>query len=128
MTVILDTHAFIWWDDDPSRLGPAARAECMNPGNQLILSVASIWEIQIKQALGKITLKKPLRQIIADQIQRNRIEILPIKLEHALRLESLPSHHKDPFDRMLVSQAIEENCRIISHDPLITKYNLNAIW
>jgi PIN domain nuclease of toxin-antitoxin system len=128
MKLILDTHAFIWWDEEPKRLGPAAQVECMNRANTLVLSLASVWEMQIKLSLGKLALRKPLREIINEQIRRNAMEILQIKLEHGLRLESLPLHHKDPFDRMLISQTIEENCQIVSHDLIISKYNVDVVW
>lgn len=75
MKLLLDAHAFIWWDENPGRLGPAAHAACFDSNNQLILSVASLWEIQLKVMLGKLTLRKPLREVVADQIQRNGVQI-----------------------------------------------------
>ena len=88
MKLLLDTHAFIWWDEDPSRLGRAASAACFDPTNELVLSVASVWEMQIKVMLGKLSLRKWLSQLIADQIQQNGLEILAINLEHILRLDT----------------------------------------
>jgi PIN domain nuclease of toxin-antitoxin system len=102
MKLLLDTHTFIWWDGTPSELGSQARAACFDPGNELLLSVASVWEMQIKVMLGKLTLRKPLRQLISDQVQQNGFGVVAVSLEHVLRLDSLPSHHKDPFDRLLV--------------------------
>jgi PIN domain nuclease of toxin-antitoxin system len=128
MKILLDTHAFIWWTIDPVRLGPQASRLCFDPANRLVLSVASVWEMQIKVMLGKLTLHKPLRQMIGDQVQHNDLEILSVNLEHVLRLDSLPSLHKDPFDRLLVAQTLAEGWDLISHDPVITQYPVKVIW
>ncbi len=128
MKLLLDSHAFIWWDENPSRLGPVANRACFDPANELVLSVASVWEIQIKVMLAKLRLGKPLRQMVADQVQRNGLEILPVNLEHALSLDSLPSLHKDPFDRLLIAQAIAENCTLVTHDQAIAQYPVAIIW
>ena len=128
MKLLLDTHALIWWDEKPARLGPKARAACLDPANELWLSVASVWEIQIKIMLGRLALRQPLKSLIADQVKQNGLLILPVKLDHVLRLESLPERHKDPFDRLLVAQALEENYALVSHDPLIAQYPITTIW
>jgi PIN domain nuclease of toxin-antitoxin system len=128
MKLLLDTHAFIWWDEDPARLGPAARQACFDPTTRLVLSVASVWEIQIKVMLGKLGLAKPLRQMIDDQMQQNGLEILAINLEHVLKLDALPVPHKDPFDRLLVAQAITEGCSVATHDSMISRYPVSIIW
>jgi PIN domain nuclease of toxin-antitoxin system len=108
MRVLLDTHAFIWWDAAPERLGAQARQVCFAPANQLILSVASLWEMQVKLMLGKLLFRKPLREIISEQVRQNGLVILPAEMEHVLKLDELPSHHKDPFDRLLIAQALVE--------------------
>lgn len=128
MRVLLDTHAFIWWTVDPVRLGPRANRLCFDPATQLVLSVANIWEMQIKVMAGKLTMHKPLRRMIADQVQENGVEVLPVELEHVLRLESLPPIHKDPFDRLLVAQAMVEGCDLITHDPTVAQYPVNVLW
>ena len=128
MKVLLDTHAFIWWTVDPVRLGLQANRLCFDPANQMVLSVASVWEMQIKVMLGKLTVHRPLKQIIADQIQQNGLEVLPVDLEHVLRLDALPPLHKDPFDRLLVAQALAEGWDLISHDPAIMQYSVKVIW
>jgi PIN domain nuclease of toxin-antitoxin system len=128
MKLLLDSHAFIWWDEEPSRLSAAARSACLNFENSLVLSVASVWEMQLKLMLGKLRLRKPLRELIDDQIRENGLEMLPVNLEHVLALESLPPHHKDPFDRLLVSQAITEKWHLVSHDPEVAKYPVKRIW
>jgi PIN domain nuclease of toxin-antitoxin system len=83
MNLLLDTHAFIWCDDDPTRLGAAAQAACSDPANHLFLSAASAWEMQIKIMLGKLSLRNPLGQLITEQMRQNGVEILPVNLEHA---------------------------------------------
>jgi PIN domain nuclease of toxin-antitoxin system len=126
--LLIDTHALIWWDENPLRLGSKARAACLDSGNELWLSVASVWEIQIKMMLGRLALRKPLKLLIDDQVKQNGILILPVKFDHVLRLESLPDRHKDPFDRLLVAQALEENCVLVSHDPMIAQYPVTTVW
>ena len=128
MKLLLDTHAFIWWDVAPQQLGAQARAACFAPGNELVLSVASVWEMQIKVMLGKLTLRKPLRQLISDQVQQNGLIVAAILLEPVLRLDALPAHHKDPFDRLLVAQALAEGWPVVSHDPAIAQYPVTVIW
>jgi len=107
MKLLLDTHAFIWWDSEPSRLSPRALALCQNPENLLIVSVVSIWEMQIKLQLGKLKLQLPLKDIIANQQKTNQVAILPIILPHVLALSDLPVHHGDPFDRLWHEHLVE---------------------
>lgn len=94
----------------------------------LLISVVSVWEMQIKLQLGKLRLTLPLREIIETQQQVNNIEILPITLAHVLALERLPAHHKDPFDRLLVAQAMVEGAVLVSGDPNIGKYAVRVVW
>lgn len=103
MKVLLDTHAFIWWDSDPTTLSPQARAACQVRANLVLLSVASVWEMQIKLQLGKLHLRLPLAEVVAEQQQTNDIQVLPVALGHVLALQDLPTHHKDPFDRLLIA-------------------------
>jgi len=128
MRVLLDTHAFIWWDAAPQNLSVRAKAACFSPDTELMLSAASVWEMQIKAMLGKLTLRNSLQEILSAQIRQNGLVVLPIKLEHVFGLDSLPPHHKDPFDRMIVAQAISEGCAVISHDSAITQYSVEVIW
>ena len=107
MKLLLDTHAFIWWDSKASRLSPRALAACSDPANELLLSTASLWEMQIKIQLGKLQLRTPLANIIADQ-RANGIGILAVTVEHVLAIGNLPPVHRDPFDRILVAQTNEE--------------------
>ncbi|MEW6296855.1 MAG: type II toxin-antitoxin system VapC family toxin [Thermodesulfobacteriota bacterium] len=124
----MDTHTFIWWDSEPAKLSPQALALCQDRQNMLLISVVSVWEMQIKLQLGKLRLTLPLREIIETQQQVNNIEILPITLAHVLALERLPAHHKDPFDRLLVAQAMVEGAVLVSGDPNIGKYAVRVVW
>lgn len=128
MKVLLDTHAFIWWDSDPTRLSSHVLALCQNRDNTLMLSIASIWEMQIKLQLGKLTMTMPLAELIESQQQTNNLDILPITLAHVLALQNLPLHHKDPFDRLLISQASIEEAVLISGDAEFAKYKVQLMW
>jgi len=126
--LLLDTHTFIWWDSDPAKLSAGARALCCDPANQLVLSVTSLWEIQIKRQLGKLDLRLPLAEIVAHQQETNGVTILPIVQAHVLALEDLPTHHRDPFDRLLVAQAIVEGATLVTADPVLKSYPAEVRW
>ena len=96
--------------------------------NQIFLSVASVWEMQIKIAPGKMVFNDTLENILSEQQTVNGIQILPVQLSHALYLENLPPHHKDPFDRLLISQAIVENMILVSADANFANYQVNLLW
>jgi PIN domain nuclease of toxin-antitoxin system len=128
MKLLLDTHTFIWWDSQPIKLSQKALALCQEPTNTLLLSVASIWEMQIKLQLGKLKLSLPLAEVIESQRKTNNIEILPISLIHVLALESLPNPHKDPFDRLLIAQANVEDAFLVSCDPIFAQYSVKLAW
>lgn len=128
MKLLLDTHVFIWWDSEPAKLSPQALILCQDPQHVLLLSIASLWEMQIKSQLGKLRLKLPLREIVEGQQRINGIEILPVTPDHVWELENLPDHHKDPFDRLLVAQSRVEGAALLSADPNIAKYPVRVIW
>ncbi|WP_417914737.1 type II toxin-antitoxin system VapC family toxin [Candidatus Electronema sp. JM] len=128
MKILLDTHAFIWWDSDISQLSPTALQLCQDPANTLLLSAASLWEMQIKQQLGKLKLKLSLREIVQTQQESNGLIVLPVQLAHVLLLEQLPLHHRDPFDRLLIAQANAEQAALLSCDSVFGKYQANVIW
>ncbi|BAY89908.1 MULTISPECIES: type II toxin-antitoxin system VapC family toxin [unclassified Tolypothrix] len=127
MKLLLDTHTFIWWDSDPAKLSQKALDLLTDKDNIRLLSVVSLWEIQIKHQLGKLTLNKALREIIASQ-QNNHIEILPINIDHILALDNLPLYHKDPFDRLLIAQTNIENAVMISCDAIFANYSVQVEW
>lgn len=128
MSYLLDTHTFLWWDQKSTTLSAKALALFQDTSTSLLLSVASVWEMQIKLSLGKLTLPAPLMQIINNQITINQIALLPITLSHISGLAGLPMHHRDPFDRMLIAQAITEGIPIISADPAMAEYPVTVIW
>jgi len=127
MKLLLDTHTFLWWISEPEKLSRRALELCQDTENILVLSAASIWEMQIKVQLGKLQIKMPLAELIHEQ-QENGIEVLPVEASHIFAVETLPNHHKDPFDRLLVAQAIVEGAILISADPLITQYPVKVEW
>lgn len=128
MRLLLDTHVFIWWDLEPVRLSPRALALCQNPNHQLVLSVVSVWEMEIKMQLGKLRFTKTLADMIAEQQRTNNLEILPVTLTHAFAIETLPLLHKDPFDRLLIAQAKVEAMPFISRDVEISGYPILVEW
>lgn len=128
MKLLLDTHTFMWWDSDLEKLSSHVQSLCFDPRNQLILSVVSIWEMQIKIQIGKLALGKSLVEVIADHRNANRIDVLPIYQEHVLVLDSLPLHHRDPFDRLLIAQANVENMVILSRDTQFQNYAVQVMW
>jgi len=128
MKLLLDTHTFIWWDSEPTKLSAQALALCQNRENTLLLSVASVWEMQIKLQLSKLKLSVPLKEIIESQQRTNNLEVLSVTLPHVLGLESLPAYHKDPFDRLLIAQAIAEGAVLVTGDPMFAKYPVQVAW
>jgi PIN domain nuclease of toxin-antitoxin system len=128
MRLLLDTHAFLWWDESPKKLSKTAFAAIEDDNNELYLSLISIWEIQIKMQLGKLTLRSKLKEIIEQQTTENSIQLLALDTAHIYHLDSLPSHHKDPFDRLLIAQASHENLTMITDDSLIQKYSIATLW
>jgi len=128
MNLLLDTHTFIWWDSEPARLPARVLAMCRNPANRLFLSVASVWEMQIKLQLRKLTLTVSLCSLIEGQQKANAIELVSITLPHVLERDNLPAHHKDPCDRLLVAQARVEKASLVSGDPAFAAYPVQVVW
>lgn len=128
MKLLFDTHTFMWWDSDLSKLPTHVQTLCFHPGNQLVLSIVSIWEIQIKVQIGKLDLGKQLVDVVANQRKANQIELLPVYYNHVLDLDNLPLHHKDPFDRLLIAQARVEGLVILSRDLQFSAYNVPVEW
>jgi PIN domain nuclease of toxin-antitoxin system len=118
MNLLLDTHIFLWWLDDPLKLSQEAATAIRNPDNLVYVSAATIWEISIKQALGKIDAPSDFNEVM----KSCQFEALPICHEHAQSVRNLPLFHRDPFDRMLVSQAIIKNLTLVTRDSIIIKY------
>jgi PIN domain nuclease of toxin-antitoxin system len=128
MRLLLDTHTFLWWDSQPNKLPAKVLALCEDAQNEMFLSVASIWEMQIKHQLGKLELHLPLDKLVSDQVQKNAIQILPIQTAHVLGISALPNAHKDPFDRLLIAQANVEKMVLLSGDGVFDQYPVKIIW
>jgi PIN domain nuclease of toxin-antitoxin system len=118
MNLLLDTRAFIWWFDEPEKLSAKAWAALADGNNDLLLSAASVWEMQIKIQLGKLKFTVSLRELVESQEQTNGVRVSPVDLEHILALDALPAHHKDPFDRLLAAQSNVEGAFLVSGDPV----------
>lgn len=128
MKILLDTHAFVWAGSDAARLSRRARAQIRDRSNELLLSVASAWELAIKARLGKVELRIPLKDLVVAGLRRPGFSLQPIELQHVLAVQDLPLHHRDPFDRLLVAQAQAEKCPILSRDPAFDAYGVDRIW
>ncbi len=128
MNVLLDSHVFIWQDTDATRITPKVMSIMTDPANRVLFSVASIWEIAVKIQIGKLRLTDTLEIVLAQQQAKNRFAIISITAAHALRVGQLPSIHKDPFDRMLVAQALVENATILTDDKLVRQYPVSTDW
>jgi PIN domain nuclease of toxin-antitoxin system len=127
MRALLDTHTFLWAIADDQRLSRRAQKIFTGP-NDLWLSTASVWEILVKVQAGKLPLPQPSGPYLIKQAAENRIEVLPITLDHILRIESLAMHHRDPFDRVLIAQSIEEKLPLVTADPHFEGYPIEVIW
>jgi PIN domain nuclease of toxin-antitoxin system len=125
MKVLLDTHTFLWMAAEPDRLSARARDVCGS--ENLVLSVASIWEIGIKCQIGRLVLPAAPREYLTRQIRIAGVSILPIQYRHALAAAALPMRHKDPFDRMLVAQCLEEGLPCVTRDPIFAEYGVEVI-
>lgn len=123
MNLLLDTHVLLWWLDDNPTLSIDAKAAISDSNNLVFISAAVIWEIRIKQALGKLKIPKNFRRVLEDQ----SFEMLDITAEHAHAIGGLPPHHRDPFDRMLIAQARIEKFVIITRDNIFKKYQVPYI-
>lgn len=128
MRLLLDTHTLLWWVEDDARLPAHARKAIANPGNECLVSLASAWEMAIKCRLGKLTLASPVRQYFPTQLAANGFVQLDIAFRHVARVEALEYHHRDPFDRLLAAQALEEKLTIVSVDAAFEAYGVKRIW
>ena len=128
MKLLLDTQCWLWWFAQPERLSEAAIAEIANETNELWLSVASVWEIGIKVAIGKLSLPEQIDDYISSRMALLKLQSLEITAPHALRAAALPLHHRDPFDRMLIAQAQMEEMTIVSADLMLNHYEVSVLW
>ena len=128
MKLLLDTHTFLWWVAASGELSRKARSAVGNARNECFVSVASGWEIAIKVSLGRLRIDGALDRFLPEQLAANGFRALAIDLKHAARVATLPFHHRDPFDRLLVAQALEENLAMVTADPVVLKYGVKRIW
>jgi PIN domain nuclease of toxin-antitoxin system len=128
MRLLLDTHAFLWMGDSPEKLGPGARDALLDRDNVVVLSIASVWEMAIKIGLGKLSLAGTLEELVHAALVHPRMELLSVELPHVLRVQALPWHHRDPFDRLLVAQAFATSMPIVSRDAALDPYGVSRIW
>jgi len=126
--ILLETHAFIWWIEDSPRLSSNAKKLLENIDNDCFLSLASCWELAIKSSIGKIKLTLPIRDFIPQNLAANDFRQLNISFRHIARVESLEFHHRDPFDRLIAAQALEEKMILLSVDATFDYYDVDRIW
>jgi PIN domain nuclease of toxin-antitoxin system len=127
VTGLLDTHTFLWLYGDQSRLSATALAFIRDPSNQVLVSVVTPWEMVIKQGTGKLILREPVGRVVTTQLAAGLV-LLPVTLDHILALQGLPAAHKDPFDRLLVAQAIAEGAVLLTDDPVLRQYPVQVVW
>ena len=125
MRLLLDSHAFVWWAEANRALSTAARMAITDPANEVLVSVAGLWELVIKAQLGK---QPPLPDDTETMMVKQGFSLLPITLIHLRRYAPLPQHHKDPFDRMMIAQALAENIPIVTRDRIFASYGVQVIW
>jgi PIN domain nuclease of toxin-antitoxin system len=128
VNLLLDTHTFLWFIAGSEKLTAAARELIEESANQPFLSAASLWEMAIKLSLGRLHLGRPFEDLIPEQIRLNGIQLLGIELEHVTPVTTLPFHHRDPFDRLIVAQAMAEQMPIVSADPAFDAYPIERLW
>jgi len=128
MRVLVDTHVFLWWVEGNRALPAKAREALSDRDNECLFSLVSVWELAIKAGLGKLKLALPVQRYVVEHVIANGFRILDIRMEHVGRVESLAPHHGDPFDRLLIAQALEEKLPIVTADPVFRKYGVRRIW
>jgi len=126
--LLLDTHAFIWWFDEPERLSARVMEALRDPGNELMLSAVSVLEMHLKIELGKLDIGPPLGEIVRDHERENEMALLPMRAAHVYALRDLPRLHGDPFDRLLVAQSVVEEASLVSADKKIAQYPAKVLW
>lgn len=127
MKLLADTHAFLWFVAGDARLSVAARRAMEDSDNEWWVSAASVWEMSIKASLGRLTLPSSVRDYVSDKV-RHGLRVLSIDWPHAADVERLPFHHRDPFDRLIVAQALVEDLSLVSRDSTFRKYGVRVIW
>ena len=128
MKLLLDTHTLLWWRDNPAELSAVSLTALSDPSNTLFLSMVSLWELQIKVGLNKLSVSVSISEMVRQEVEVNGMQLLPIALDHIYALSSLPHHHRDPFDRLLIAQAQVEGATLVTKDHLIALYSIPTLW
>lgn len=128
MKVLVDTHALLWWMGNGGRLSDRARGILENGANQRLISIVSLWEIAIKVNLGRLPTYGLTVSRVAEELREQSFEVIPVRQADLVRIEKLPWIHRDPFDRLLITQALEENIPLLTSDEAIVKYAVQTIW
>lgn len=128
MRLLLDSHAFLWFILGDQRLSDRARLAIAAADTDVLISPATLWEMAIKVRLGKYTLPGPFGPFMDTQLTSNRIRLLPIEVRHTALLASMPFHHRDPFDRLIVAQALAESIGVVSIDAMLDAYGVSRLW
>lgn len=126
MRILIDTHVLLWGLQDEGRLSDRVRN--LLPVEDVWISVASLWEILAKVQVGKLALPRPVGEYLTEKLTANGVSVLPLTFAHVKRLEEIPLHHRDPFDRILIAQSVEEKLPLVTADPLFKKYSVHLIW
>jgi PIN domain nuclease of toxin-antitoxin system len=125
---LLDTHTFLWFIGGDIQLPQTARQLIEDIDNEMLLSTVSLWKIALKSSLGKLTLVEPFNELIPREMMANEIQLFPISISALSQLTTLPFHHRDPFDRLIIAQAMAENLIVISGDSEFSQYSIDLIW
>lgn len=128
MNLLLDTHTFLWFVSGSAELSVTARNRMTDPKNQCVVSMANLWEIAIKHSLGKLIVNGEEYETVMDDVVDNHYRLMPITFPHLVEVDKLPHHHRDPFDRLLIAQAISENLTVLTRDPQFKLYPVPIIW
>lgn len=124
MKLLLDTNAFLWWRTESPRLTTRVTDQIRDPDNDVVVSIASLWEIAIKRGLGKLRFLEDFEEVMADE----EFDLLSLTYAHLRALHELPQHHRDPFDRLLISQSIAERLPIVTNDRAFSAYSVDIVW
>lgn len=126
MKILIDTHVFLWGLQGEDKLSQKVRT--LLPSADVWISVASLWEIIVKTQVGKLKLPRPVGGYLTAKLTANGVSVLPLTFDHVKRLEELPPHHRDPFDRIMIAQCLEEELPVVTSDPLFERYPIQLIW
>lgn len=128
MRVLLDTHTFIWWAYNDPSLTQTVKDIIADKNNDVFFSAASSWELAIKVSRGKLILTLPVNALVTSQVFQHQFKPLPVTQDHTYQVEAMPFHHNDPFDRILIAQALAENLIILTRDPQFAPYGVTTVW